>query len=152
MQESLSAGTEIWIGTMRAISGEREIWNDDYVDSSCDFCGCHRMSRTVTQNGGNGCHPLSRLGSRNIFVGDFVAHPSKTPRTRVSVVVSSVVGTDCQRTGIGTQTGTLTGTGNRTVGPSHHRRDGPMTLAVDLPARRTPVRPFDTLDADWAAL
>lgn len=27
-----------------------------------------------------------------------------------------------------------------------------MTLALDLPARRAPVRPFDTLDADWAAL
>ena len=33
--------------------------------------------------------------------------------------------------GLGTQTGTLTGTGNRTVGPSHHRKDGPMTLALN---------------------
>jgi hypothetical protein len=54
--------------------------------------------------------------------------------------------------GTGTQTGTLTGTGNHTVGPSVDRKDGPMTLDLDLPARRAPMRPFGTLDADWAAL
>jgi hypothetical protein len=27
-----------------------------------------------------------------------------------------------------------------------------MTLALDIPARRAPARPFDTVDADWAAL
>jgi hypothetical protein len=40
-------------------------------------------------------------------------------------------------------------------GESHHRavprpNGRPMTLTLDLPARRAPVRPFDTLHADWA--
>lgn len=66
----------------------------------------------VTSHGGDGSHPLSRLGSKNTFVGDFVARPSKMLRTRLSAVVSSAAGTDCQqtRTGIGT-TGTRSETG-----------------------------------------
>ena len=52
----------------------------------------------------------------------------------------------------GTQTGTLTGTGNRMVGAVPERKDGPMTRLPDVQARRVAVPPFSTLDADWASL
>lgn len=86
---------------MNEIFDGRETWNDYYVDSSCDFHGCRRMSTTVTWRGANGFHPfLSSPGLKNIFVGDSVAHPLKTPR-KLSVAFSSMAGIDCRRTGTG---------------------------------------------------
>ena len=86
---------------MNVSSGGQEIWRIHYVDLDCDSDGC-RMRTMAIWCGGR----ASRPGSASVVAGDFAAHPLRTQKNWVSVVVASAGESGCRQTetGMGIET------------------------------------------------